>query len=630
MCGIVGYFDPTGRLDRAALTRMNGEITHRGPDDEGFLVAGPVGLGMRRLSIIDLAGGHQPISNERQTRSIVFNGEIYNYRELRRDLELKGHRFQTHSDTETILRQYEESGIDCLRRFNGMWGFAIWDAEARRLVLARDRMGVKPLYYQWDGTTLLFASEIKSILASGMARREVNEASLSHYLSFRYVPAPQTIWTGINKLPPGHHLTLDVDRGTLEIARWWDIDYTDASPPASAVGDVAHFSSLFLDAVRSRLVADVPVGIFLSGGLDSSCVAAAVDEVHNAPLSTFTVSFREGAEFSELAYSRQVAERYRTDHHETVIGLEEFIAFLPDFVWHTDEPLADPAAVPLHYVARLARSKVKVVLSGEGADEVLAGYTFEQRVRTWERIARFQRLPRWARDTVPRAVLGVLGRERDRRRLALRNLPLSDRNVRTLPYMVSYLSAQEKRALWPQSAALPDSRDVVRGYYERAGTTDPLHQMLYAYCQDWLVEDLLMKADKMTMANSIELRVPFLDFRLVEWLASRPASAKIGRTPDGQLVTKFLLRQFAEPRLPASVLNRPKQGFPVPILQWMNGPLGERARRDILGDDSRIVAWFERDALAGFVARGTMGTNRADANRLWMLLVLETWARRWL
>ena len=377
-------------------------------------------------------------------------------------------------------------------------------------------------------------------------------------------------------------------------------------------------------------MSDVPVGIFLSGGLDSSCVAAAVDEVHNAPLSTFTVAFREGGEFSELPYTRQIAERYRTDHHETVIGLEEFMEFLPDFVWHTDEPLADPAAIPLHYVSKLARSKVKVVLSGEGADEVLAGYTFEQRVQSWEQLARFQRLPRWLRDTVPHAILGALGRTVDQQRLALRNLPAESRNAATLPYMVRYLSEEDKRVLWPGSANLPDSLDIVRGYYNRAGTTDPLHQMLYAYCQDWLVEDLLMKADKMTMANSIELRVPFLDFRLVEWLATRPATSKIGRASNGALVTKYLLRQFAEPRVPASVLHRPKQGFPVPILQWMNGPLGERARRDILGDDSRIATWFERDALTGLVARGTTGSDRSDAKRLWVLLVLETWARKWL
>ena len=629
MCGIVGIYSSAERVTHDELRRMNATITHRGPDDEGYLIDGPVGLAMRRLSIIDLAGGHQPISNEDGTCSIVYNGEIYNHRELRSDLERRGHRFRTHSDTEVIVHQYEETGRECPHAFNGMFGFAIWDAGRQVLLLARDRLGIKPLYYYWDGRTLVFGSELKAVLASPRVPRELEPESVWNYLSFRYTPAPMTMWRGVHKLPPGHTLRLDVRAGTLDIERYWDIRYDDAAPPADPAADLAHFSSLFSDAVERRLIADVPVGILLSGGLDSSAVAAAVSEVHNARLSTFSVAFEEGGRYNETGWAREVAAHLGTDHHEIVIGYREFSEFLPDFVWHTDEPLADPASIPLFYLSRLAAGRVKVVLSGEGADEVLAGYNFEQIVGQWERLARFQRLPQWLRQALPRAAGAALGRTALLERLDRGNVPVVEYNRTHLPYMSKVFSHAEKRALWPDAPDFPDADGILRGYYERARTRDPLHQLLYAYCQDWLVEDLLMKADKMTMANSLELRVPFLDYRLVEWLASRPSSLKVGRGGEGRLETKHLLRRFAATRLPASILDRPKLGFPVPLESWMRGELGRTARLLLLGDDSRIATWFDRNVLADVVRQGTTASDSAGTQRLWVLLVLELWARRW-
>lgn len=542
MCGIVGVCHTRGRSVGDELERMNEQIVHRGPDDQGLLRDREVGLGIRRLSIIDLAGGHQPLANEDGTNWIVFNGEIYNYRSLTAELKQRGHTFRTHSDTETIVHAYEEFGADCVHRFNGMFAFAIWNKAQRQLFLARDRLGVKPLYYYWDGETLIFGSEIKAVLASGLIKKEINAQALWHYLTFRYVPAPMTMWVGIFKLPPGHRMVLDLDSRSLDVERYWEIHYAEAAEPRGESDDLAAFSELFLDAVRLRLVADVPVGIFLSGGLDSSAVAAAVREVHNAPLNTFSVAFKDGGEFSEFRYARQVAQHVGTRHHEIEIGLDEFVDFLPQFVWHTDEPLGDPASIPLYYVSKLAAQHVKVVLSGEGADEVLGGYSFDEAMRYWERIKRFQRLPRVVRETAPEMLLRVLGWNEMLKRLQTRNLPLEQHTM--LGHMTNFFTSLEKRTLWPAAPSLDSSDDLIRSYYERSNTSSPLHQSLYAYCQDWLVEDLLMKADKMTMAASIELRVPFLDYRLVEWLASRGPEAKVRAMPDGRYVTKYLLREF--------------------------------------------------------------------------------------
>ncbi len=630
MCGIVGILGRDTKVTESCVQRMCAEITHRGPDDEGHSLHTQCGLGMRRLSIIDLNTGHQPIGNEDRTCWIVFNGEIYNYRELRNDLQQRGHRFSTKTDTETILHLYEELGEQCVEKLNGMFAIAIWDTARQRLFLARDRMGIKPLYYGLHGGCFLFASEIKSILSADVMPREVNPRAIWDYLTFRYIPQPMTIWKGIHKLPPGHTLSLEPPFERPVTKRYWDIPYPEHPEIRTEAEDQAEFDSLFLDTVKRRLIADVPVGILLSGGLDSSAVAAAVSEVHNTPLSTFSVAFDDKDAFSELPYAREVAQRYRTDHHEIQINLQDFIDFLPQFVWHTDEPLADPASVPLYFVSKLAAEHVKVVLSGEGADEVLAGYTMENLCAYWDKIRAFHRVPRWIRDGLPRSLFQALGHTRGCERIDRLNVPLAERNRLLLPHMTNYFSTEEKRSLWPDVADFRDSEEIVAGYYERSQSRDPLNQVLYAYSQDWLVEDLLMKADKMTMANSIELRVPFLDHRMVEWLASRPAERKVRPEPGGKYTTKYMLRRFARERLPETILTREKRGFPVPLTHWVRGELGTVMADKLLAKDAYVSSLFRREKLNELLRAARESNSAAEVQRVWIVFVLEMWAQRWL
>lgn len=632
MCGIVGYFNLSlAEEERWPLLRqMCDSIAHRGPDDAGYYADQSVGLGMRRLSIIDLSGGHQPISNEDGSKQIVYNGEVYNFSELRRQLEQQGHCFSTASDTEVILHQYEQDGPACVERLNGMFAFAIWDKPTRTLFLARDRMGIKPLYYYWDNQRLIFASEIKAILASRFVKREINRQAIWDYLTFRYVPQPETIWSKIHKVPPGHTLTISLAHPEPVIQRYWDISYKDDRTIKSEVEYAQEFEQLFLDAVRLRLIADVPVGILLSGGLDSSCVAAAVAETHNVRLSSFSVAFKDSPHINELPYARQVAKHINTEHNEIVIGEQEFCDFLPKFVHYTDEPLADLASIPLYYVSSLAGEQVKVVLSGEGSDEILAGYNFDVMKKRFDQIRRFQKLPSWLRQNVGQPLATLFG-PRIARALQRANTPL-DQYLQHYPsHMTNYLTSAEKEALWQEPVSFADSMGKIQAQLQRATTSDPLHQMLYVYCKSWLVEDLLMKADKMTMANSIELRVPFLDHRLVTWAAQTPSSIKVGRNGRAGYETKRVLRQFARTRLPSDIINRPKQGFPVPVYDWLSDQLKDWATELLTSRDTRLYSWFEADPLRKQLQVGTSQTaSNMEKNRLWNLLILELWAREWL
>jgi asparagine synthase (glutamine-hydrolysing) len=595
MCGIAGMFQyPADTETRVRLvTAMGGAIRHRGPDDAGAYADADMTIGMQRLSVIDLPGGHQPMSTEDGQIHVVFNGEIYNFAEVKRRLEAEGETFRTRSDTEVILRQYRRRGLDGFHELNGMFAVAIWDLRTRTLHLVRDRMGVKPLYYYWDGRVFAFASEIKALLALPAVAREVNPRAVWDYLTFRYVPAPHTIWRHIAKLPAAHRLTISTDAPAPVITRWWDIP----RGPAAADDDlVAGFGELFSDAVRLRMIADVPVGITLSGGIDSSAVAAVAAQQHPR-VKTFAVSFAGSPATDERAFARRVADHLGTDHDEIEIGEREFLDFLPEFVRLSDEPLADLASVPLYYVCRLARQSVTVVLSGEGADEILAGYDFD---RWWR--AREASTPGGGdlrRDLLP-------------------------------PHMTNYMDSADKRALFLAPPDAPDSVDVLRRHLERGGGRHPLDQMLYLYCQDWLVEDLLMKADRMSMANSLELRTPFLDYRLVEWAARAPLAAKVGVDADGRSQTKRVLREFATPLLPAGILARPKQGFPVPVYDWLSSRLSAWAGDTILRPQARVRAWFTVEGLRSLLDRGTgPAAANHDRHRLWHMLVLEQWLCAW-
>lgn len=631
MCGIAGWFDlplPAGE-GAATLQRMCNEILHRGPDDNGTYMHARAALGFRRLSIVDLEGGHQPMGTDDGAIHLVFNGEIYNHNALRGELQSEGRVFRTTSDTEVMLRLYERDGLRAFERMNGMFAVAVLDLRRGEFHLVRDRLGVKPLYYARVGSGLVFGSEIKAILASGLVAKNINQRALWDYLTFRYVPAPETIWQGVMKLPPAHSLTLRLDgNGDAAPRRWWSMPM---HAPHDARRDdeyVAEFGALFEDAVDLRMRADVPVGITLSGGLDSSAVVAAAHRLGN--LKTFSVSFEGSPETDELPYARQVAQQFATDHHEVMIGQKDFMDFLPEFVWHTDEPLADLASIPLHYVCRLARQHVKVVLSGEGSDEILAGYNFERLAQQWDEAAEARNsIPWWGRGK-PGNLLSRL--HPDLAHLRSQAATICDQRAVAEPLsMTNYWSAADKQRLLRASGTWPDSLDRMRAQLIELGDQPPLNQALHLYCQDWLVEDLLMKADKMSMANSLELRTPFLDYRLVEFAAGLPPHLKAGRGRDGEYRSKQILRQYAKSRLPETIIDRPKQGFPVPVYGWLSGSLSDWARDILLSPDACARDWFDGDALSAVVQDGTRASaGMMERHRLWNLLVLETWMRKWL
>lgn len=630
MCGITGWF----QLDIAEaerlplLRRMCETIRHRGPDDQGLYADDHVALGIQRLSIVDLEGGHQPMATEDGSIQVVFNGEIYNHAALREELGRSGVAFRTVSDTEVILRLYEREGLRGFDRMNGMFGVAIWDRRSATLHLVRDRLGVKPLYYAWDGKSLIFGSEIKAILESGRLERQVEPLALWDFLTFRYVPAPHTIWAGIRKLPPGHRLSIRIGGRNPELERWWDLPMDAPTTPKSDAEYEREFDDLFGDAVRLRMLADVPVGITLSGGLDSSAVAVAANAA-GCNLQTFSVAFTGSPDTNELPFAREVARRLNANHHEVVIGQREFMDFLPEFVWHTDEPLADLASIPLYYVCRLARENVKVVLSGEGSDEVLGGYTFDRWARLWDDAAAARGRAVWSRGrlgALAARVLPAVARERELSTVVC--------DLRDLPEpltMTNYWSSDTKAAMLRGHPSWRDSLDSVRAQLARLGPQPPLNQALYVYCQDWLVEDLLTKADRMSMANSLELRTPFLDYRLVEWASRLPTCLKVGPGPGSGYRTKEILRRYSQGKLPDSVISRPKQGFPVPVYDWLAGPLSTWAQEVLLSPRARLREWFEAKELMAVVNAGVAsGGDTMARHRIWNLLILEIWMRRWM
>ena len=627
MCGIAGLFAPHFSHVDEDVRRMVTCMTHRGPDDDGFMRDGDFAMGMCRLSIVDLAGGHQPIQNEDGTLSIVFNGEIYNYAELREQLRQRGHRFRTHSDTEVILHAYEEFGAECVQHLNGMFAFVIWNTETRSLFMARDRMGVKPLYYAASANGFVFASEIKALLASPLVSKRLREEALWHYLTFRYVPSTMSVWSDVNKLPPGHVLTLDTRDMTPRVRRYWQVPSGMPQEDLSEREEQEQFAALFEDAVRCRLVGDVPIGILLSGGLDSSAVAAAARTAGGQPPATFSVSFRDGGDTDESAFARQVAAHLGATHKDIQIGQEEFESWMPSFARFGDEPLADSAAVPLFFVSKLASEDVKVVLSGEGSDELLAGYDFEFALRDIDRLTQQARLGAGMLRMLPKPLATTIRKSVDKYRLGRLFIEPTEVMRWMAPNMTSAFTSTEKRRLWPKAQAFEDSIEVVRRVYDTARAGDSLNTMLYQYAHDWLVEDLLMKADKMTMAASIELREPFLDYRLVEWLASRPGSSKL-RVAGGRVEKKMLLRRYAAGRLPREIIDRPKVGFATPVLRWIREDRGGMVTRVLKAKDSWIRSFFDARVLDDLLLRS--GTSDRHAVQIWHLYVLEHWARAWL
>ena len=625
MCGICGIFFTNRRemVDPAILAGMNRRILHRGPDDEGFFVEDNVGLAMRRLSIIDVKTGHQPLANETDSVWIVYNGEIYNHQQLRTELQAKGHQYRTQSDTETIVHLYEEYGRDCVKHLRGMFAFVIWDRGKRRLFAARDRLGIKPFYYQWDGRRFLFASEIKAILAFPGIRPEFNESTLAEYLAFGYISGEATMYRGIHKLMPGHTLQID-EPGTLSVERYWDLTVPVDESSRSRDYYVRTYRELLEEAVSSHLMSEVPLGVFLSGGLDSSAVAALTARARGDQIETFAVGYGE-EEFSEFAYARQVARHINSKHHEVRLSREEFFNTLPHLIWHEDEPIVWPSSVSLYSVARLARERVTVVLTGEGSDETLAGYTRY----AWTLLN--SRLDRIYRSVTPSALRNAL-------RKALATSPLGASLHRKLEHTFLMRDGQS----WPSfyfdnfysafsgseqlQLLTMQAREVAGDAY--AGSLEPwerssgdlLHRMLYSDINSYLIE-LLMKQDQMSMAASVESRVPFLDHVLVEFTASIPAKYSI----EG-LAGKFILKSAVEDLLPREIIYRKKMGFPTPWAYWLAGRQLDQLQQLLTEERTVRRGLFGREAISRLFEEHRAGT-RDHGNRIWRLLNLETWLR---
>ena len=625
MCGICGVVNsrPLDPVEREALAAMNRRIAHRGPDDEGFYVGQGIGLAMRRLSIIDLATGHQPISNEDGTLWIVYNGEIYNHAQLRRELEERGHQYRTQSDTETILHLYEEYGRDSVSRLRGMFAFAIWDERRRRLFAARDRLGIKPFYYLFAAGRFLFASEIKALLAYPGVRAALNPAAIPEYLTFGYLSGEESLFSGILKLPPGHTLELE-QGGRPRVERYWDLAVEVDEPARPKQYYVDGYREQLEQAVSTHLMSDVPLGVFLSGGLDSSAVAALATNIRKSPLQTFSVGYGEQA-FSELGYAREVANHLGSEHYEVVVSREKFLASLPFLIWHEDEPLAWPSSVALYFVARLAREHVTVVLTGEGSDETLGGYSRyawtlwnTQCLEAWQKLTPAG-LRRLVRSGIASGPLGSTLRRKLGHTFLARN-----GEDWTSFYFDNFYSAF---SLAEQQDLLCDPfRENAASAYHHAllfwnqSSGDMLHRLLYTDIKTYLVK-LLTKQDAMSMAASVESRVPFLDHGIVEFSARIPARFSLKG-----MAGKQILKEALEDLLPKSILYRKKMGFPTPWSQWLREAGWNHVSELILSPRSFERGLFQRKAVERLLAEHRAG-HVDHSNRIWRMLNLELWLR---
>jgi asparagine synthase (glutamine-hydrolysing) len=619
IAGIVGASDDT-RIDHAVIHRMCQAIVHRGPDEEGIHVRNGAGLGMRRLSIIDLAGGHQPVFNEDRSVWVVFNGEIYNFRELRRELEKRGHHFRSGCDTEVIVHLYEDFGSDCVHKLRGMFAFAIFDERQHRLLLARDRLGIKPMHYAFSGGRLLFGSEIKAILAAAPELSEVNSRALLQYFYFGYVPDPETSFRSIRKLPPGH--LLEFDGTEVQVRRYWDLPEYGTYSPRSEEECLDELEERLGEAVRIRLAADVPLGAFLSGGTDSSTIVALMARFSPKPVKTFSIGFRD-AECNEAPYARKVAERFGTEHHELI--LEPNIAeTVESLAGSLEEPFGDSSLLATHFVSLLARRYVTVVLSGDGGDEAFAGYE-RYRIHLEER-ARI-RIPDWLGRVYREQVYPRLPGSVPGRNVAYSmSLPWPERYIEA----VSFVLYQRDFKVLSDDFAEPfqdgaDPHDPFREYLGSAPARDPLSRVLYLDTKTYLPGDILTKVDRMSMAASLEARVPILDHIFLEWVTSLSPEWKMGKR--GQ---KYILRKLAE-RLgvPREVLYRPKQGFALPLLPWMRKELKDLVLNLLLDRSALERGYFNEKGIRLFLDAFFQGRTN-DYLPIWRLMMFELWHRNFL
>ena len=626
MCGIVGIMDVSGKraIDRDLVSRMNETQRHRGPDEEGLHIEPGVGLGHKRLSIIDLSTGQQPLFNEDGSVVVIFNGEIYNYRELIPELAALGHAFRTKSDTEVIVHAWEQWGEDCVTRFRGMFAFALWDRNRETLFLARDRLGVKPLHYAMlPSGHFVFGSELKSLAAHPEFRRDLDPFAIEEYFALGYVPEPRTIYGGALKLPPAHTLTIRRGRPVLEPREYWDVRFTLDNPISERDAE-AELVDRLRESVKLRMIAEVPLGAFLSGGVDSSAVVAMMAGVSADSVNTCSISFGDPA-FDESRFASQVADRYQTRHFVETVESDDFD--LIDMLARTyDEPYADSSAIPTYRVCQLARKHVTVALSGDGGDESFAGY------RRYRLHAMEERMRSAMPLSVRRPAFGMLGRLYPKADWAPRVLrakstfqALARTSVDAYFHSVSILRDDMRQRLYSSAFRAQlggyTASEVFRRHGRRAGTDDPLGLVQYLDLKTYLIGDINTKVDRASMANSLEVREPLMDHPLVEWLASLPSSLKV----HGQ-EGKYLLKKSMEPYLPREILYRPKQGFAVPLAHWFRGPLRVRVREAVLGPGLLGTGWFNESYLRHLVDAHQSGARDYSAP-LWTLLMFEAFLR---
>ena len=626
MCGICGKlaFDNQATISPSLVKAMADTIRHRGPDDEGYYVSGPVGLGFRRLSIIDLKSGHQPLSNEDGSIWIVFNGEIYNYQDLRAFLLEKGHVFKTRTDTEVIVHLYEEFGPACLEKLRGMFSFAVWDQNAKTLFLARDRVGIKPLYYHLTDASLVFASEIKAILADPSVERQVAPEFIDRFLTFLYMPGEETLLKGIHKLLPGHYLL--VKDGKPVIRQFWDLQFAEPVQGNGIEETEADLLSLLSETVDLHMIADVPVGVLLSGGVDSTGVLSLAVDQTDKKISTFTVGFSGEEVADERPYAKLAAQRYGTQHYEMTITAKDFAAFLPKYVWHMEEPVCEPPAIALYYVSKLARDHVTVLLSGEGGDEAFAGYSNYRNLVWLERIKGGGPLLNGALAGGMSLANSLFGPSRFSKYVPLMNdrFPdyyysrTSNPHRTTGNGLGSVYSADFLRAVDRERSLEP-----VRTLQAHVRGNSTLDAMLYIDTKTWLPDYLLIKADKMTMANSIELRVPLLDHKVLEFAASLPSNFKLNG-----LTTKFILKKALSERIPKEIRNRKKTGFPVPYESWLRTDLKDLVWNVLMDGRTTDRGYFSKAAIEGLLRANSNGNN--CSKDIFSLLSLELWQRTFL
>jgi len=641
MCGICGIFNYAGtssEVNEGLINSMSREMAHRGPDDDGLFLSDDrkLGLGFRRLSIIDLAGGHQPMTNEDGTIWIVFNGEIYNHEELRSSLEAKGHIYKTKSDTESIIHLYEEKGVGCVKDLRGMFALAIWDSNLRRLFLARDRIGIKPLYYTFKDGSLIFGSEIKAILKYPGIQRDIDLVALYHYLTFTATPAPMTLFKGIAKLEPGWLMTVK-EGGDVRQEQYWDaLEAVEDNPTQPEEYYIERLRDLLSESIRLRMMSDVPFGVFLSGGLDSSTNVALMDRYMSGPVSTFTVGFKGYEEQSELGYARQVAREFSTNHHEIIIDHNDLLDYLPNLIYHQDEPIADAVCVPLYYLAKLARdSGVPVIQVGEGSDELFSGYEHYRRIlqlhRGWKH---FDGLP----GSIKRGVYSITGPLLDfmgprwqRRKEYLRRAAYGEELFWGGGGGIAYYETDKESLLTKDFKGSFDgltSYQVIGPHYRLMGAERPglsnLQKFTYLELKIRLPELLLMRVDKVTMSTSVEARVPYLDHKLVEFAMNLPPHLRIR---GNQL--KYIMKQAARGVVPEDIIQRKKQGFWVPIKEWFMGELGEYATETLLDSGLKSRGFFNTAFIENMIRQHKAG--RDDyMYQLWPLFNLALWYRYWI